>query len=289
MYPVPIVHGADQDDFEQNSELETAFQDEANIEIDTSTPNILTDKADIMDDPEVNITKSEKPTILPNIADYTCNDDIVFKFSNGTGNEALKTITKVIISAYENSSESQKNNAIVIFDYKNDCFSYDLKKGELVLKNNVLKESILIPGNSYCVEFDGIMMNDIPFKFENSKIWIINYIDSPESNLNEEEIDYVPEEMEEAEQTKQLDLFSQITDVNDHSYEHEHVLDLANTNTVLSTSEIKDLIGINQVKDVVIHTNDGVVFTFLKGSMKMIDKKETYDFGVELVVDRQSR
>ena len=287
MYPVPIVHGADQDDFEQNSELETAFQDEANIEIDTSTPNILTDKADIMDDPEVNITKSEKPTILPNIADYTCNDDIVFKFSNGTGNEALKTITKVIISAYENSSESQKNNAIVIFDYKNDCFSYDLKKGELVLKNNVLKESILIPGNSYCLEFDGIMMNDIPFKFENSKIWIINYIDSPESNLNEEEIDYVPEEMEEAEQTKQLDLFSQITDVNDHSYEHEHVLDLANTNTVLSTSEIKDLIGINQVKDVVIHTNDGVVFTFLKGSMKMIDKKETYDFGVELVVDRQ--
>ena len=55
----------------------------------------------------------------------------------------------------------------------------------------------------------------------------------------------------------------------------------------MSTSEIKDLIGINQVKDVVIHTNDGVVFTFLKGSMKMIDKIETYDFGVELVVDRQ--
>ena len=31
MYPVPIVHGADQDDFEQNSELETAFQYEENI------------------------------------------------------------------------------------------------------------------------------------------------------------------------------------------------------------------------------------------------------------------
>lgn len=282
------VHAADLNDVKQDMDKNVSVQDEADIEIDNNTPNVLTDEADINEYHERNI--EEAPTIIPDIVNYTCTDDILLKFHNGTGYEALKNITEVVLFACESSPEEQ-NDAILTLTYEKDCFSYDLEKGELILKNDALKESILIPGKSYCVEICGNLSDGTPFEFEKSEGWIINYITSPKSDLKEDGKKGEGENEEEkpvvTEETEQQNLFSQIIDAEDHSEGQQYVLDFANANASISAAEMENLIGINQTKDIIIHTNDGVTFTFLKSSMKLVDGKETYDFGVELVTDRQ--
>ena len=241
---------------------------------------------DVSNGRELTASKTGNVTLIPDTVDYMCRDDIMFKFNNGIGDKALEKITEVVFFPYENVSEDQKRDAIGTLDYEDDCFAYDMEKGEFIIKNEALKESAMIPGESYYVEIRGNMVDGTPFKFEKSKEWIINYIDSSkfdlkeENDVNEEEHDYEQEKLE------QIDLFSHEIAANDPSDE-QHVLNLTNVNTALSAAEMEELIEINQTKDVVIHTNDGVTFTFLKNTMKMVDGKESYNFGVELISDCQ--
>lgn len=283
----PIVHATNQNNIEQDTEKSTIVQNGTDTEIDNSMFNEFTDEANETDttedtavgnNRELTNPRTEHLTFIPEIVDYTCNSDILFKFNNGVGDEALKEITKVIIFPYENASEDKKKESIATFDYEDECFSYDTKKGELILRNDALKESALIPGESYCVEIHGNRRDGIPLELENSKEWIINYIASQEIILDEEENNPVQKE------TEQINPLFKITDIDEHSNE-QHVLDLENANTSLSAVEMQNLIEINKEKDVIIHTNDGVTFTFFKSSMKMVDGKEHYDFGVELISD----
>lgn len=93
--------------------------------------------------------------MISGIVDYTCNEDILFKFRNGIGLGALENITEVVITAYEDSSEDQKDNAIMTLECENKCISHNLEIRELLLRNDTLEKSSLVPGNSYCVEFHG--------------------------------------------------------------------------------------------------------------------------------------
>lgn len=65
----------------------------------------------------------------------------------------------------------------------------------------------------------------------------------------------------------------------------QHVVDLTKGSTSVTKSDMQDLVNLNQTQDIVIKSTDGVVFTFPKGSMKMMDGKENYDFGVQLITD----
>lgn len=65
----------------------------------------------------------------------------------------------------------------------------------------------------------------------------------------------------------------------------KHEVTLPVGQTSLPKSEMQNLLAKNATDDIVLKTPSGVAFTFPKGSMKLIDGKENYDFGVELITD----
>lgn len=55
--------------------------------------------------------------------------------------------------------------------------------------------------------------------------------------------------------------------------------------TEISSNEMTALVEQNKESDVIVRTSNGVTFTFLKGTMKLIDGKEVYDFGTDIITD----
>ena len=64
--------------------------------------------------------------------------------------------------------------------------------------------------------------------------------------------------------------------------EESYVLDLSDGNAVLSSEDFASLLEENKTKDVVIQSNNGVTFTFKKGTMQAVDGKDSYDFSTTL-------
>lgn len=60
----------------------------------------------------------------------------------------------------------------------------------------------------------------------------------------------------------------------------DYILDVSKGNAVLSKEEFAAILQENQTKNVVIKTNDDVIFTFKAGTMKAVEGKENYDFSV---------
>ena len=65
----------------------------------------------------------------------------------------------------------------------------------------------------------------------------------------------------------------------------KHEVTLPTENTGISSSDMKNIADKNKTQDVVIKSTDEVIFTFLKGTMKMIEGKDNYDFGVKITTD----
>ena len=57
------------------------------------------------------------------------------------------------------------------------------------------------------------------------------------------------------------------------------VVELAEGSTSLQKSEVEALVNANKMSDVTMKSANGVVFVFPRGTMKLIDGKEVYDFG----------
>ena len=65
----------------------------------------------------------------------------------------------------------------------------------------------------------------------------------------------------------------------------KHEVTLSSDNTGITSSEMKNCVDINQTQDVVISAENGIKFTFPKGSMKMVDGKDNYDFSAKIITD----
>lgn len=72
------------------------------------------------------------------------------------------------------------------------------------------------------------------------------------------------------------------TDNDTTTTEESYVLDLSNRNAVLSNEDFASILEENKTKDVVIKSNNGVTFTFKKGTMKAVDGKDSYDFSTTI-------
>lgn len=55
--------------------------------------------------------------------------------------------------------------------------------------------------------------------------------------------------------------------------------------STITSDSLEELVEINKTQSVAITAPNGVVFTFAKGSMKMINGKTEYDFGTEVITD----
>ncbi len=61
------------------------------------------------------------------------------------------------------------------------------------------------------------------------------------------------------------------------------VVDLSQGNTVLDAQSFATVLEENKTKDLVIKSDNNIIFTFAKGSMKAVDGKTEYDFGTKIV------
>ncbi len=64
-----------------------------------------------------------------------------------------------------------------------------------------------------------------------------------------------------------------------------HEVTLPEENTVIPADEMAVLVEQNKESDIVIHTPSGVDFKFAKGTMRLVDGKDSYDFGTTLITD----
>ena len=71
----------------------------------------------------------------------------------------------------------------------------------------------------------------------------------------------------------------------DDTTTENYVLDLSDGNAVLSGEDFASLLEENKTKDVVIQSNNGVTFTFKKGTMQAVEGKDSYDFSTTLNSD----
>lgn len=63
-------------------------------------------------------------------------------------------------------------------------------------------------------------------------------------------------------------------------------VELSDENTSIPADEMASLVEQNRDRDVVIRTSNGVEFRFAKGTMKLVEGKDSYDFGTTLIFDR---
>lgn len=74
-------------------------------------------------------------------------------------------------------------------------------------------------------------------------------------------------------------------DKNDDTTTEVKEVTLTEDNKAISKDDMAALITENATKDVVIKTPAGITFTFAKGTMKAVDGKDAYDFGVSMSND----
>ena len=61
------------------------------------------------------------------------------------------------------------------------------------------------------------------------------------------------------------------------------VVDVTDGDTAISDNGFRQILAENQIKDIVIKSNDELSFTFGKGTMSAVDNVSSYDFGVKIV------
>ncbi len=123
---------------------------------------------------------------------------------------------------------------------------------------------------SVCIEFTN------PETGETNSAW--TYIASESTLTNENNpfiyLDEKPADDTTTEEDKKDDTTVEIKEVT-----------LTEANKVISKDDMAALITENATKDVVIKTPAGITLTFAKGTMKAVDGKDTYDFGVSMSND----
>lgn len=70
----------------------------------------------------------------------------------------------------------------------------------------------------------------------------------------------------------------QFEEEEDNTPAEQHIVELPENKTSLSSSEFVALLKENETKEIVIKSNNNVTFTFKKGTMKAVEGKDSYDF-----------
>lgn len=60
---------------------------------------------------------------------------------------------------------------------------------------------------------------------------------------------------------------------------------LTEDNTIITLNTMQSLVAMNETQDILIKTANGIVYIFPEGTMQMVDGKENYDLGAELLTD----
>lgn len=192
-----------------------------------------------------------RPKLIPATYEFDGMQDLMFSFQN---TDDMKEIESVEFNVTNIVADETELDYFIISDY--DSKNYDIEKGEIILRKHAVSALVYELGySSVGNTFKGRMTYTAKDGTEKTVYgeWYIKVLDRAE--------DAAP----------------------------QYAVNLPKDNPVITNSDMEDLVNKNQTEDIVIiipeNTTKKIVFSFAKGTMKLIDGKENYDFGAEMLTD----
>lgn len=242
----------------------------------------------------ITVPETTGPFLIPEEFDYDY-EDVMVNLNRGSGYQELNELTEVGFIDYTSDKVNREQKPDIVLKYEDGDFCYDLAKGELIIASEVINKKDFILGKQYYVVIFGNTMSGKSIKIGENAEWIIKYSGEIEKEYrgNSSEPEYTGQETHIENKSEENFIQENVAEKKNiveiisegNSSDEPYAIDLTKGNTEILAAKMEEIIKINQFKDVEISTTDDVKFTFKKDSMKIIDGKDKYDFGVELIVD----
>ncbi|MCI9176861.1 MAG: hypothetical protein HFH49_18455 [Lachnospiraceae bacterium] len=207
-----------------------------------------------------------KPKFIAKSYEFDGTQDMVFNFENGTGDNEIKAVKEVVFPIQEINATDENGMYLKHFRIGNygTSFNYDAEKCQVTLYKYAV--SAIVYGEWEAVS--NVYGN--PFmvvELVNGETRTV-YTRRDETNLQDFEPSWTVKVLERSPEASS-----------------QHVVNLTESLNEFDADQMQNLIDINKNADVVLRTPEGVTFTFAKGTMRMIDDKDGYPFGVEIIAD----
>ncbi len=203
--------------------------------------------------------KKEMPSLKETYQEVDGSKDMTLTFNPGSGDYAIKEIKGIEFWA-EKGGQQEVGTLQAMRVGTPTSFQYDLKNGTLTLKRHALAS--LLYGKFPSVG--------------------ITYIGSMEVLLANGKTCWIHSESGKGWKLKSLEKSKDAV--------LQHLEELPSNSTQISKDKMKELVDVNKEKDIVItipnkNGTSNIVYSFAKGTMKMVDGKEIFDLGVEFITD----
>ena len=206
-------------------------------------------------------SNGEKPEIIDTSYEFDGTQDMVFNFKNGTGDNAIVSVEQVFFNIKEQNNADENGSYLAYFYIGNYgvSYNYDIEKGQVTLFKHAVS-ALVHSDRSDWEAVENVYGNCcITVKLANGEIRTL---------YGGEGADWTVKVLERSPEASS-----------------QHVVNLTESLNEFDADQMQNLIDINKNADVVLRTPEGVTFTFAKGTMRMIDGKDGYPFGVEIIAD----
>lgn len=194
----------------------------------------------------------EMPKLIDGYYEFDGTNDLVFSFKNGTGNNAIKSVDKILFNIKGNNlSDDSAAGLIQIYDFESDIEKGQVSIGKSLLAGLVYDEKWDVVSNIYGRV--GVLVT-----LANGKQCMFNEIEQEDADWSFKVLEKSPDATE------------------------QYWEDVPK-NKVFTAEEMQILVDKNKTADVILRTPEGVYYTFAKGTMRMIEGKESYKFDLELI------
>ena len=199
----------------------------------------------------------ELPKFINTSYEFDGTQDMEFSFENGTGDNKIISVDEIYFPIKEKNATAEDGSYLQGFRVANygTSYNYDIDKGKLILYKHAVSSMVYgeweAVSNVYGKPYISVKLangqNRTLFASEGDADWIV----------------------------KILKKSSEATE--------QHVIDLTESMNEFDAEQMQNLVDINKNVDVVIRTPEGGYYTFAKGTMHMVEGKDTYALGLELI------
>ena len=201
------------------------------------------------------------PVIIDSYQEFDGTKDLKFQFKNGTGNDEITAIKEV---GFYNEDENGSLLSFWIANY-GTSFTYDLANGEVTLFKHAVS----------AIVYDIEKWDAVSDTFGKAYMKV-EYADGRTGTVFAREAD----EFAGWKTDWKVKILEKSTEAGG-----QHYVEIPEGQSSLSKADMEVLVNINKENDVIIKTSEGVYYSFGKGTMHLIDGKESYDLGLDLIKD----
>lgn len=201
------------------------------------------------------------PVFIDSYQEFDGTKDLKFRFTNGTGNNEITAIKEV---GFYNTNENGSLFNFWIGNY-GTSFTYDLNNGEVTLFKHAVS----------AIVYDTEKWDAVSDTFGRAYMKV-EYADGRTETVFARQSTTRPE----WEADWKIKILERSAEAGG-----QHYVEIPEGQSSLSKDDMEILVNINKENDVIIKTSEGVYYSFGKGTMHLIDGKESYDLGLDLIKD----